>query len=285
MKENLSYSIEKSELLINYESYLYKEEHSLNTIEKYLRDLRTFLLYLKDMPLTKERVLQWKERLLEVYAISSVNSMIAAINNFLKWIGHPELCVKSLKIQRDNFSSPEKELTKEEYIRLVKTANYLKNERLSLVIQTLCATGIRVSELQYITVEAIHIGYAKVNSKRKHRTIFLPNKLCQLIKKYLKSQNRTSGAVFLSKNGKPLDRSNIWRDMKFLCEHANVKPEKVFPHNLRHLFARIYYTQEKDLSRLADLLGHTNINTTRIYTIESGNVHIQQIGKLNLVIT
>lgn len=271
--------------LKDYEEYLRQEERSANTIGKYVRDLRAFFSYQGEMPLTKELVLGWKEKLMSSYAPASVNSMLAAVNSFLSFTGRPECRVRLVRIQREVFLEPEKELTQKEYARLVEAAGREGKERLSTVIQTICATGIRVSELQYITVEAVKCGRAEVNCKGKRRTVFLPDRLRTLLSRYAKKQKRTAGPVFVTRTGKPLDRSNIWRDMKTLCEDAKVAPGKVFPHNLRHLFARTYYTLEKDISRLADILGHTNINTTRIYTAESGAVHIRQIGRMGLVIT
>lgn len=268
-----------------YQDYLLQEERSINTIKKYIHDIKTFFYFLKGQRITKEILLKWKEYLLTVFAPSSVNSMLAAINNFLDWIGEPQYKVKLLKIQKKLFTDAEKELTKQEYIKLVETAEKEKNERLSLVMQTICATGIRVSELRYITVEAARKGSIKVNSKGKIRVIFLPNKLCDLLIKYCKKQGRKTGIIFCTKNGKPLDRSNIWKDMKLLCKKAKIESEKVFPHNLRHLFARTYYKKEKDLSRLADLLGHTSVNTTKIYTMESGIEHVKQINHLKLLLT
>ncbi len=211
--------------------------------------------------------------------------MLAAINTFLSFVGWVECKVKPLKIQKNLFCREEKELTKEEYLRLIKAAENTKNRRLSLVIQSICATGIRVSELAFITVEAVKKGRAVVNCKSKTRTIFLSEKLRRSLIQYIAEQKRTSGPVFVTKTGRALNRSNIWRDMKNLCESANVNPEKVFPHNLRHLFARTYYTLEKDLFRLADILGHSNVNTTRIYTMESGAIHAKQIEHMKLVIT
>ena len=183
------------------------------------------------------------------------------------------------------FQDERRELTQAEYKRLVNAAEMAGNRRLSLVVQTICATGIRVSELQFITVDAVRTGHTEVSNKGKRRTIFLPKKLRQILHKYLKETNKTEGAVFTTRNGKPLDRSNIWRDMKALCDSAKVEPDKVFPHNLRHLFARTYYSLEKDLSRLADILGHSSVNTTRIYTMESGAVHAHQIERLGLIVT
>ena len=229
--------------------------------------------------------MEWKEDLIEAYAPASVNTMLAAVNRFLAFCGLGELRLRPLKIQKALFLPENKELTKAEYIRLIKAAERQENERLSLVLQTICATGIRVSELCYITAEAVQTGRAEVNNKGKRRYVFLADKLRRMVRTYLQKQKITAGAVFVSRNGKPLNRSNIWRDMKKLCESAGVEPTKVFPHNLRHLFARTFYSMEKDLSRLADILGHSSVNTARIYTDESGVTHSRILGRLNLVIT
>ena len=194
-----------------------------------------------------------------------------------------DLKIKSVKIQRKIFSSQENELTKSEYERLLDAAKSKNNERLYLLMQTICSTGIRVSELKFITVEVLKRGFSEIYNKGKRRTVFLPDKLCRALRAYTRQQNITNGAVFVSRNGKPLDRSNIWSDMKKLCESANVSPKKVFPHNLRHLFARTYYGLQKDIVRLADILGHSSVNTTRIYTMESGEIHRKQIQKLGLL--
>ena len=222
---------------------------------------------------------------MEGHAPSTVNSMLAAANGFFRFMGWQQLLMKPLAIQKSLFSDERRELTREEYASLVRAAEQAGNRRLSLVIQTICGTGIRVSELEAITVEAVRTGRAEVCNKGKRRTVFLPGKLRKLLEKYLKTQNRTSGPVFVTRTGRPLNRSNIWRDMKALCESAGVEPSKVFPHNLRHLFARTYYSLEKDLSRLADILGHSSVNTTRIYTAESGAVHARQVERLGLVVT
>lgn len=195
------------------------------------------------------------------------------------------MTVRLLKIQKSLFCDESRELSRKEYIRLVRTAEIKGKQQLALLIQTICATGIRVSELQYITAEAIRTGRAEISNKGKRRIIFLPNTLRQLLKKYLQKQKITVGAVFVTRTGRPLDRSNIWRSMKELCGQAKVDPGKVFPHNLRHFFARIYYSMEKDLLRLADILGHSNINTTRIYTAESGLVYARRLEHMKLVIT
>ncbi len=271
------------ETLKQYEIYLYEEERSLNTIQKYLRDLRAFLSFVDGQELSKTMVLSFKEQLITTYAPASVNSMLAAVNGFLVWFGLPQYKVKPLKIQREIFSQPEKELSQREYQRLIQAAEQQQNHKLALLIQTICATGIRVSELRHITVSALHTGRTTVSCKGKSRTIFLPKELCRNLKRFCKEQGIQTGAIFLSKTGKTLDRSNIWRMMKNLCKDANVAASKVFPHNLRHLFARTYYKIEKDISRLADILGHSSINTTRIYTIETGAKHARQMDRMPLV--
>lgn len=211
--------------------------------------------------------------------------MLAAVNGFLKFIGRADLRVKPFKIQRTLFVPKEKELCRYEYMRLIEAARQRKKERLMLIVETICATGIRVSELKFITAGSVETGRAEIKCKGKLRTVFLPPKLCELLKKYIQKQKITAGAVFITRSGKHLDRSNIWREMKKLSALTSVSPKKVFPHNLRHLFARTYYSIEKDLSRLADILGHSSVNTTRIYTIESGQTHARQIERLNLIIT
>ncbi len=273
------------ELIESYAIFLREQEKSVSTIQKYVHDLTVLCEYMAGEALTKAALIAWKEQLIERYAAASVNTMIAAMNGLLVYCGWVELKVKPLKIQKSMFCSAEKELTREEYTRLVHAAEREENERLSLVIQTICATGIRVSELKFITMEAVQKGKAEINNKGKHRTVFLTEKLRRLLRNYMQKQKRTAGAVFTTKSGKPLDRSNIWRDMKALCQSANVDAGKVFPHNLRHLFARTYYTLEKDLSRLADILGHSSVNTTKIYTIESGTVHAKQMERMQLIIT
>lgn len=268
-----------------YMTFLKEQERAVSTIRKYEHDLLLFCTYLKEASLTKERLIDWKQELLSQFAPATVNSMLTVVNGYLRFMGWSFLCVRLLKIQHSFFLDEKRELTRAEYIRLVQAAREQENERLSLVIQTICATGIRVSELQFITAEAVYRGRAEINNKGKQRLIFLPEKLRRLLKAYLRKQKKTAGAVFTTRTGRPLDRSNIWRDMKALCDRAGVQPDKVFPHNLRHLFARTFYGMEKDLNRLADILGHSSINTTRIYTAESGTIHAAQIGRLGLVIT
>ena len=269
--------------ILQYKEYLINEEKSEVTVEKYIRDIQTFYRWLNDRELTKQVVLEYKNELVDSYAPTSVNSVIAALNGFFtynEWYG---LKVKSLKLQRALFCKSEKELTKQEYDRLLKAAREKNNERLNLIMQTICSTGIRVSELSYVTVSAIEQGQTQVKLKGKIRVVIFTKELCRILKKYIKEQGITSGAVFVTRSGKPIDRHTIWKSMKKLCESANVAPEKVFPHNLRHLFARTFYGLQKDIVRLADILGHSNVNTTRVYTIENGEIHRQQMHKLGLV--
>ena len=272
-------------LIEKYLTHLRELERSPLTISKYAHDLNALLTYLGDMPLTKAALIGWKEQLSTALAPTSINSMLVAANGFLQFFGWQELKVNLLKIQRTVFIDEEKELTRTEYERLVRAAERQENERLSLVVQTICATGIRVSELRFITAEAVQCGRAEISNKGKRRIVFLPAALRKLLAAYLRKQRKISGPVFTTRSGEPLDRSNIWRDMKALCQSAGVDPKKVFPHNLRHLFARTFYSIDHDLSRLADILGHSSITTTRIYTAECGAVHAQQVDRLRLVIT
>ncbi len=262
----------------DYENYLTQEEKSTATIEKYLRDIRAFEAFLCGNALAKSEVIAYKKSITEDYAPTSVNSMLVSVNSFLKFIGREDLCVRLLKIQRQIFASERKELTTAEYKRLLAAA---KNTRLALVIQTICETGIRVSELKYITAEAVYAGKAVVDCKNKTRVIFIPSFLQKVLMTHIKKSGITTGSVFITKSGKPLNRSNIWRDMKALCEAANVAADKVFPHNLRHLFARTFYSIERDIVRLADLLGHSSVDTTRIYTMETGRNHVNCLEKIH----
>lgn len=268
-----------------YAAHLREQERSPATIQKYAHDLTALLEYLDGQPLTKAALIGWKEHLTADHAPTTVNSMLAAVNGFLRFMSWHALTVRLLNVQRPLFREERRELSRAEYARLVSAAQRTGDERLALILQTICATGIRVSELKFITAEAVRSGRAEVSNKGKRRTVFLPDKLRRLLKAYLKKQKNTAGAVFVTRTGRPLDRSNIWRDMKRLCGRAGVEPSKVFPHNLRHLFARAYYALEKDLARLADILGHSSVNTTRIYTMESGAVHARQISRMRLVIT
>ncbi|MEG2138325.1 MAG: tyrosine-type recombinase/integrase [Oscillospiraceae bacterium] len=273
------------ELIRSYADYLIEQEKSTATVKKYVHDLTVLGAYLAGQAMTKAVLIGWKAHIAAQYAPASVNSMLAAMNGLLEFCGWAELRVKPLKIQKSMFCDADKELSRAEYIRLVSAAEQEGNRRLSLLLQTICATGIRVSELKFVTVEAVQSGRAEISNKGKRRTVFLPDNLRRVLRKYVQTQKRTAGAVFVTRSGKPIDRSNIWRDMKALCESAGIAPGKVFPHNLRHLFARTYYSIEKDLSRLADILGHSSVNTTRIYTIESGTIHKGQMERMGLIIT
>ena len=267
----------------SFEAFLYDCEKSENTIKKYLRDVRFFIKYTGSKCLSKADVLEYKKAICEEYLPQSVNSMLSSLNAFFEFLNRYDLKVKSLKIQRQIFADKAKELAKCEYERLLTAARSKKNERLYLLMQTLASTGLRVSEIKYITAEAVRSGIATIKCKGKIRQVFLPKNLCKMLKAYIKTQNIKSGSVFVTSTGKPLDRSNIWKMLKSLCSSAGVSKEKVFPHNFRHLFARTYYSIQKDIVRLADILGHSSINTTRIYTTESGDVHIKQIQRLGLL--
>ena len=273
------------ERLKDFEEFLIAEEKSKNTLEKYIRDVRAFKEYINKQTVTKDVVIEYKNKLVEKsYAIRSINSMIASINCFFVFMGWMDCRVKSIKVQSDLYCKEEKELTRNEYVRLVKTAQREGNERLCLILQTICSTGIRVSELQYITVEAVKDGRAKVFLKGKYRTVFIVDKLKRYLLKYANKKRISKGAIFVTKTGNVLCRSNIWREMKKLCAIAGVAQEKVFPHNLRHLFAKAFYEEKKDIAKLADVLGHSSINTTRIYIVSTGNEHRQCIEKLRLII-
>lgn len=278
MKETLT--LEQIEA---FKMYLIDEEKAAATLEKYLRDIKAFRSWLSGDRLEKRKVLAYKAYLIEKFAPASVNSVLSSLNSFFDFMNRYELKVKILKIQRQIFAHKDKELTKAEYERLLTAARSKNNERLYYLMQTICASGIRVSELRYITVEAVRMQKAVINCKGKMRVVILPKTLCQMLTGYAKKQNIKSGSVFVSKKGNPMDRSAIWKMMKALCEEANVPRQKVFPHNLRHLFARTYYALQKDIVRLADILGHSSVNTTRIYTMETGEEHRRQIQKLGLL--
>ncbi len=272
-------------MLQEFEARLIEDEKSRETISKYLRDVRAFAERVGiGNEVTKEQVIQYKQGLMEQYAPSSVNSMLAAVNRFFKEMGWYDCVVKALKIQREAFRARERELSKEEYLRLLDAARRSKNERLYLLMETLCSTGIRIGELKYITAEAVRAGRATVSLKRKTRQVLLSDALCRKLLRYMKKRGIQTGSVFVTRTGRAMDRSNILHEMKGLCRAAGVDRRKVFPHNLRHLFACTFYKRHKDMSRLADLLGHSNINTTRIYTCVSGAEHIRQIERLGLVV-
>ena len=278
MKKLLTYSCVEE-----YENYLETEERSKTTQKQYKREAGRFLMYLSGRKVTKELVIQYKRELMNKYQPVSVNTKLAAVNGFLKFSGYGNLRVKQLKIQRKAFCSSDRELTKAEYIRLLTAAKKQGEEKMWLILQTICGTGIRISELPFITAEAVREGEVTVNLKGKTRTLLLGGKLRQNLRKYMSARHINSGPIFITRTGKPMDRSNIWRKMKKLCETASVKPTKVFPHNLRHLFARTFYKESGDIVRLADVLGHSNINTTRIYIISTGSEHRRYIDAMGLV--
>ena len=262
---------------------LIREEKSAATIEKYLRDANGFLKYAAGREITKELTVLYKHELQQKgYTVRSVNSMLASLNSLLDFLEWTDCKVKTLRCQRQTYCAEEKELTKTEYLRLLEASK--QKEQLNLVIQTICGTGIRVSELKFFTVEAIRRGEITVQCKSKNRTILVPGKLKKLLLNYAKNRGITKGIIFASKSGKPLDRSNIWAQMKRLCTAAGVNPTKVFPHNLRKLFARTFYGIEKDIAKLADILGHSSINTTRIYIMTTGTEHRRKIERLGLVV-
>lgn len=268
--------------LLRFRAHLLEEERAAATIAKYLHDVTVFLHYLGTRTLDKSEVIAYKTHLAERYAPASVNAALSSLNRYFRFLGREELTVRALRLQRNLFAGEDKELSRAEYERLLAAARGDDNERLYLLMQTVCATGIRISELPYITREAICHGVAEICCKGKRRRVLLPQALCRALLQYARREGIKGGPVFVTKNGKPLDRSNIWADMKKLCGAANVSQNKVFPHNLRHLFARTYYSIHKDIVRLADILGHTSVNTTRIYTMETGETHRRQLDRLGL---
>lgn len=277
--------IEQSKMLLQFAKALKTGEKSQATIEKYMRDTRQFLDETGEGALlTKYAVVAWKQSLAGRYAVASANSKLAAVNCFLRSIDCGEYTVKFFKVQKRVFRTKERELTREEYIRLVETARLGGKRQLCMILQTVCSTGIRISELPFVTVEALRTGRAVVSLKGKTRTVLLPEKLCRELASYTRTENIKSGSIFVTRTGRPLDRSNIFHAMKKLCEDAGVEKGKVFPHNLRHLFAVTYYRSERDICHLADLLGHSSINTTRIYTMVSCEEQEQQINGLGLLV-
>ena len=273
-----------AELVDRYRAWLLAAEKSTATAEKYVREVSAFAEYLRGGALIRERALEYKnKRISDGCAPTSVNSTVAALNSLFDFLKTPDCRLKSLRVQRRAFCSEQRELSREEYIRLVKTAERNGNDRLSLMLRTICGTGVRVGELRFITVEAARSGEAEVTNKGKTRTVFLVRDLCKKLLAYAKSRGIVSGAVFVTRSGKPVNRVNVWREMKALCAQARVSPEKVFPHNLRHLFARTFYGLEKDIAKLADILGHSSVDTTRIYIISTGEEHRRQMERMRLV--
>lgn len=270
--------------IARFREHLILEEKSPATVEKYLRDIRAFAVYMRGEVVRKAAVIDYKKLLQKKYAVRSVNSTLASINGLFSFLGWHELRVKTVKLQRQFFSPEEKELTRAEYMRLCRTAEQRGNKRLSLILQTICGTGIRVSELQHITVEAARCGEATVSCKGKTRSVFIVKELKQKLLRYAAEQGIRSGMIFVTRTGRAVSRTNIWREMKSLCREAGVNPEKVFPHNLRHLFARVFYGIEKDIAKLSDVLGHSSINTTRLYIISTGIEHRRRMETMRLIL-
>lgn len=271
------------QLIDFYCQWLYQNERSRGTIKKYRYYLEKLREYLQGQEVNKERLLQWKQEMRQRLSPSTVNCALAALNGFLRYAEWNQLTVRFIKVGHRIFCQEQRELSRQEYHRLIRTAEEQGNDRMALLMQTVCSTGIRISELPFITLEAARRQYAEVDCKGKVRKVLLTNELCRRLKTYAERKKITAGTIFVTRTGKPLDRSNIWREMKKLSLDSKVNQEKVFPHNLRHLFARVYYSMEKDLLRLSDILGHSNINTTRLYTIESGGNHIRQLERMNLL--
>lgn len=277
----MSYSISK---LTAFAAHLRQEERAVGTVEKYLRDVGAFGRWLAGRVLSKEAVALWKGALVaEGYAPVTINAMVAAVHAYLRFIGREDCRVKFLKVQRRLFRDARRELNRAEYARLLDTAQRQGQERLALLMETICATGIRVSELRYITLEAVRLGRAEIALKGKIRTILLPGKLCRKLRKYARAEKIASGELFLTRSGSPIHRRQVWAEMKRLCAKAGVEPGKVFPHNLRHLFATVFYQRSKDIARLADVLGHSSIETTRLYLLTTGQEHQRALDRLGIV--
>lgn len=273
------------DMVSEFKKHLVAEDLAASTVQKYERDLTAFAAWAKDQEITKELVVQWRETLVsEKYAPATVNSMLAAVNTFFKFVGWYDCCVKFLRIQKKLFRDRSKELTQAEFRRLVDTAAAMGRYRQAMLLETICATGIRVSEVKYITVEAAQRGRTEISLKGKIRTILLAQKLCKKLLKYARKNKIASGEIFRTRSGKSLSRKQIWAEMKSLCKKAGVEATKVFPHNLRHLFATAFYRATKDIAKLADVLGHSSVETTRIYLLSTGEEHIRQLDRLGFVI-
>ena len=280
----MEYRTSTVEQIREFSRYLREEERETATIDKYSRDVKDFFIWLKDREISRERIAEWKQHLRRVGRKPvTINGKLSALNKFLSFLGRNDCRIKYLKIQRRLFRSTEKQLSKQEYIQLLETAPSLGRERLALLMETICATGIRVSEVKYITAEAIRAGRTEIALKGKIRTILLPGKLCRKLKKYAGKRKIVSGEVFLTRNGKGMSRRQIWAEMKSLCEKAGVAPSKVFPHNLRHLFAQTFYRVCRDVAKLADVLGHSSIETTRLYLISTEAEHVRQMERMGLI--
>ena len=274
-----------NEQILAFSTALFQAERSQATVEKYLRSVRAFSLFLDGQPVTKDTVMAWKKYLQreENYSPSTVNASLAALNYLFNFLGWTDCRTHYLKIQRRLFRETGRELDRADYEKLIAAALSLGRERITLVMETICVTGIRVGEVRYITVEAVRAGRATISLKGKIRTILLPGKLCKKLLKYARKQKITSGEIFLTGGGKPMSRCQIWAEMKALCDKAGVAPSKVFPHNLRHLFARTFYESCRDVVKLADILGHSSVETTRLYLLTTGAEHLRQLERLRLL--
>ena len=274
-----------NDIIISFKEYLIDNDKSVYTIDKYIRDVMKFKEYACDCEIVKETAGEYKNYLVRGgYSVRSINSMLSSVNALFEFLDRHDLKVKTIKMQRSVYCPEDKELTRTEYQRLCTAAKMKKNNRLELIIETVCSTGIRIGELKYITVESAKMGEAVVTLKGKTRFVFIPKELKRKLLRYASEQKIKSGMIFITRTGKAVDRTNVWRDMKNLCKDAGVKPEKVFPHNLRHLFARTFYNIDKDIAKLADILGHSSIDTTRIYIISTGAEHRRLIEKMKLIL-
>ena len=276
--------IVSEDMVKEFQSFLIDEERGVNTIQKYLHDVRHFRDFCGGRVIEKSLVIAYKDTLASSYTPSGANSMIAALNSFFRFLGWADLCIKQLKIQREVYAPKEKELSRAEYERLIRCAERQGNERISRIIQTICSSGMRVSELSFVTVESVKRGEVTVACKGKRRVVFIVRELRKRLLSYAERNGIRFGAIFVSRYGKALHRSTIWREMKALCRDAGVSESKVFPHNLRHLFARIFYSIDKDIAKLADILGHSSINTTRIYVMTTCAEHQRRMECMRLII-
>jgi len=271
-------------MILDFSDYLISEEKSQATVSKYQRDLFYLMNFISGRPVTKALTLEYKSHLGEKYAPTSANSMIAAMNGFFRYMGWYDLTVKQFRVQERVYRAEEKDLTRAEYARLIAASERKGREQVGLMIETIYSTGIRVSELQFITLEAAKRGEAAVRCKGKCRPVHIVKELRDKLISYAARKGITEGCIFVTRNGRPISRTNIWRAMKSLCKDADVAPSKVFPHNLRHLFAKRFYEIKKDIARLACILGHANINTTRIYVRESFAQYSREMEQIRLLL-
>ena len=270
--------------ILDYRDHMLRRERSRGTVENYLRGVRGFAAWLGGAPVGERSAGEWKRQLVrQGYEPRTVNAMLAAVHSFFRFMGWRGLETRALKIQRRMFIDDSRELTRDEYERLLTAAEKAGKEWLALLIETICATGIRVSEVKHITVDAVRYGRAEIRLKGKIRVILIPQRLRKKLMKYIKKRGISSGEIFLTKRGKPLDRRQIWAEMKSLCRLARVCSTKVFPHNLRHLFARTFYAVTGDMAGLADVLGHSSLDTTRIYLVSTAAVYMGVLNRLGLV--